>query len=147
EILEADLTGLALDLARWGRRDAAGLALLDAPPAGALAEARAVLGRLGALDQAGLLTAHGHKLTRMPLPPRLAHMVCAAADAGDALLGARIAAVLSEPGLGGNSVDLSDRLRGLAQDRSPRARDAQKLAERWARAAERDADRSGCGEA
>lgn len=147
EMLEADLTGLALDLARWGRTDAAGLALLDAPPAGALAEARSVLGRLGALDQSGLLTAHGRRLTRMPLSPRLAHMVCAAADAGDALLGARIAAVLSEPGLGGNGVDLSDRLRGLTQDRSPRARDALKLAERWAKAAERDADRSGAGEA
>ncbi|HUH09758.1 MAG TPA: ATP-dependent helicase HrpB, partial [Brevundimonas sp.] len=147
EMLEADLTGLALDLARWGQTDAAGLALLDAPPAGALAEARAVLGRLGALDQAGLLTAHGRRLTRMPLSPRLAHMVCAAADAGDALLGARIAAVLSEPGLGGNSVDLSDRLRGLAQDRSPRARDAMKLADRWARAAERDIERNRGGEA
>jgi len=147
EMLEADLTGLALDLARWGRTNAAGLALLDAPPAGALAEARAVLGRLGALDQAGLLTAHGRRLTRMPLSPRLAHMVCAAADAGDALLGARIAAVLSEPGLGGNGVDLSDRLHGLAQDRSPRARDALKLADRWAKAAERDAERSGAGEA
>lgn len=147
EVLEADLTGLALDLARWGRTDAVGLALLDAPPAGALAEARAVLGRLGALDQQGLLTAHGRRLTRMPLSPRLAHMVCAAADAGDALLGARIAAVLSEPGLGGNGVDMADRLRGLAQDRSARARDAMKLADRWARAAEQGAERGRSGEA
>jgi ATP-dependent helicase HrpB len=147
EMLEAELTGLALDLARWGRTDVAGLALLDAPPTGALAEARVVLGRLGALDQAGLLTAHGRRLTRMPLSPRLAHMVWAAADAGDALLGARIAAVLSEPGLGGNSVDMADRLRGLERDRSPRARDAMKLAERWARVAERGAERGRGGEA
>jgi ATP-dependent helicase HrpB len=62
-------------------------------------------------------------------------MVAAASDAGDALTGARIAAVLSEPGLGGSSVDLSDRLVGLSRDRSPRGRDAMKLAERWARAA------------
>ena len=135
EILEADLTGFALDLARWGARSTEGLALLDQPPAGAFAEARKVLERLGALDEAGALTAHGRRLTRIPLPPRLAHMVAVASDAGDAGLGARIAAVLSEPGLGGNDVDLRDRLRGLERDRSPRGRDAIKLAERWARAA------------
>lgn len=135
EIQEADLTGLALDLARWGARTTDGMALLDPPPAGAMAEARKVLARLGALDDAGGLTAHGRRLTRIPLSPRLAHMVAAASDAGDALTGARIAAVLSEPGLGGSSVDLSDRLVGLSRDRSPRGRDAMKLAERWARAA------------
>jgi len=135
EILEGDLTGFALDLARWGARDTEALALLDQPPAGAFAEARKVLARLGALNAAGALTAHGRRLTRIPLPPRLAHMVARASDAGDAALGARIAAVLSEPGLGGTDVDLRERLRGLARDRSPRARDALKLAERWARAA------------
>ncbi|MFY7718623.1 MAG: ATP-dependent helicase HrpB, partial [Brevundimonas sp.] len=135
EILEADLTGLALDLARWGARSTEALALLDQPPAGAFAEARKVLERLGALDEAGALTAHGRRMTRIPLPPRLAHMVAVASDAGDAGLGARIAAVLSEPGLGGHDIDLRDRLRGLERDRSPRGRDAIKLAERWARAA------------
>lgn len=135
EILEADLTGFALDLARWGARSTEALALLDQPPAGAFAEARKVLERLGALDESGALTTHGQRMTRVPLPPRLAHMVAVASDGGDAVLGARIAAVLSEPGLGGNEVDLRDRLRGLERDRSPRGRDAVKLAERWARAA------------
>ena len=135
EILEADLTAFALDLARWGTRTTEGLALLDQPPAGAFAEARKVLERLDALDGEGALTAHGRRLTRIPLPPRLAHMVAAASDAGDATLGARMAAVLSEPGLGGNDVDLRERLRALDRDRSPRARDAMKLADRWARAA------------
>jgi ATP-dependent helicase HrpB len=135
EILEADLTAFALDLARWGARSTEGLALLDQPPAGAFAEARKVLQRLDALDEAGGLTDHGRRLTRIPLPPRLAHMVAAASDAGDAMLGARIAAVLSEPGLGGNDPDLRERLRGLDRDRTPRARDALKLADRWCRAA------------
>ena len=135
EILEADLTGFALDLARWGRRSTEDLALLDQPPAGAIAEARKVLTRLGALDQSGTLTSHGQRLTRIPLSPRLAHMIAMAGDAGDAALGARIAAVLSEPGLGGTDADLRERLRGFERDRSPRARDAHKLAERWARAA------------
>ena len=135
EILEADLTGLALDLARWGARSAEGLALLDPPPVGAFAEARKVLTRLGALDETGALTPHGRRLTRIPLAPRLAHLVAVASDGGDALTGARIAAVLSEPGLGGNDVDLRERLKGLDRDRSARARDAKVLAERWARAA------------
>lgn len=135
EIQEADLTAFALDLARWGAKSVEGLALLDPPPAGAMAEARKALTRLGALDAKGDLTAHGRRLTRIPLAPRLAHMAAVASDQGDALCGARIAAVLSEPGLGGNGVDLYDRLRGLERDRSPRGRDAMKLAERWARAA------------
>ena len=135
EIQEADLTAFALDLARWGAKSVEGLALLDPPPAGAMAEARKALTRLGALDAKGDLTAHGRRLTRIPLAPRLAHMAAVASDQGDALGGARIAAVLSEPGLGGNGVDLHDRLKGLERDRSPRGRDAMKLAERWARAA------------
>jgi ATP-dependent helicase HrpB len=135
EILEADLTGLALDLARWGARSADGLALLDPPPAGAFAEARAVLTRLGALDDQGGLTAHGRRLAGLPLAPRLAHLVAVAADAGDPALGARVAVVLSEPGLGGRDVDLRDRLKGFDHDRSPRANDARRLAERWARVA------------
>ncbi len=135
EILETDLTGLALDLARWGAKTTEGLALLDAPPAGAFAEARAVLTRLGALDAAGGLTAHGRRLTRIPLAPRLAHLVAVASDAGEAVVGGRIAAVLSEPGLGGNEIDLRDRLKGFERDRSQRAQDARKLVERWAKAA------------
>ena len=135
EILEADLTAFALDLARWGARSTGGMALLDAPPAGALAEARAVLTRINALDATGALTAHGQRLARIPLPPRLAHLVAVASDGGDATFGARIAAVLSEPGLGGHETDLRDRLRAFDRDRSPRAVDARKLADRWARAA------------
>jgi len=135
EILETDLTAFALDLARWGARSTEGLALLDAPPAGALAEARGVLSRLKALNPEGGLTSHGRRLTRIPLPPRLAHLVVLASDAGDAKLGAQVAAVLSEPGLGGNGTDIRDRLQGFERDRSTRAGDARKLAERWARAA------------
>ncbi|WP_226634475.1 ATP-dependent helicase HrpB [Brevundimonas poindexterae] len=135
EILEADLTGLALDLARWGARSSEGLALIDPPPAGAFAEARAVLTRLGALYDRGDLTPHGQRMAELPMSPRLAHMVAVASDRGDALTGARIAAILGEPGLGGTSTDLRDRLEALERDRSPRARDALKLADRWARLA------------
>ena len=51
------------------------LAFLDPPPAAAFAEARALLSRLEALDDGGVLTAHGRALADMPLAPRLAHMV------------------------------------------------------------------------
>ncbi len=131
EILESDLSGLALDLARWGARDADGLSFLDAPPAGAFAEARGLIFRLGALDAEGSLTAHGKALAAVPLAPRLAHMLLSAG--GQADRAAMIAALLSEPGLGGRDTDLRTRLQALSRDSSQRARDARTLAGRWAR--------------
>jgi ATP-dependent helicase HrpB len=131
EILDADLSGLALDLARWGVKDPSGLAFLDPPPGAAYAEARALLVRLQALTPEGVLTAHGRALSEFPLAPRLAHMVLKAAETGQAPGAARIAALLSERGLGGRDADLRHRLEALDRDRSPRARDAKTLAERW----------------
>ncbi len=135
EILESDLSGLALDLARWGARDPSGLALLDPPPAAAFAEARKLLERLGALDGEGSLTAHGAALADLPLPPRLAHMVLRGAASDQAVRAARIAALLTERGLGGRDVDLRHRLEAFERDRSPRAKDARALADRWAKGA------------
>ena len=135
EILETDLSGLALDLARWGAKDPSELAFLDAPPAAAFKEARALLERLEALDGEGNLTAHGRTLAGLPLPPRLAHMLVKGAEAGAAERAAAVAVVLTERGLGGQDVDLRHRVESLARDRSPRARDAKALADRWARAA------------
>jgi len=135
EILETDLSGLALDLARWGARDPTGLGFLDPPPSAAFAEARALLVRLQALDGQGALTAHGKALAGLPLPPRLAHMVVRGAAGGQALLAARIAALLTERGLGGRATHLGHRLEAFDRDRSPRANDARKLVDRWARAA------------
>ena len=132
EILDADLSGLALDLARWGAKDAADLAFLDPPPAAAFAEARALLTRLEALDADGVLTAHGRALAEFPLAPRLAHMVLKAAETGQAQRAARIAVLITERGLGGRDADLRHRLDGLDRDRGPRARDAKALADRWA---------------
>jgi ATP-dependent helicase HrpB len=143
EILDADLSGLALDLARWGAPDPAALAFLDPPPAAAYAEARALLRRLEALDAAGVLTPHGKALSTFPLAPRLAHMVLKAAETGQAGRAAQIAALISEPGLGGRDADLRLRLEGFLRDRSPRARDARALAARWAALA----GRRGAGEA
>jgi ATP-dependent helicase HrpB len=142
EILEADLSNLALNLARWGARDVGGLAFLDKPPTAAFNEARVLLNRLQALDGQGGLTAHGRALADMPLAPRLAHMVVRAAASGQGERGAKIAAVLSEQGLGGREVDLRHRLESFDRDRSPRARDARTLSERWARQAQGAAGRA-----
>lgn len=132
EILDADLSGLALDLARWGAKDASDLAFLDPPPAAAFAEARALLVRLEALTVEGVLSPHGRALADMPLAPRLAHMVLRGAETGQALRAARIAALVSERNLEGRDIDLRHRLETFERDRSPRARDARALAQRWA---------------
>ena len=139
EILEADLSGLALDLARWGARDVKGLAFLDPPPAAAFAEARALLRRLQALDGEGTITLHGRALAGLPLPPRLAHMVVKGAASGAGRRAARIAALIGERGLGGKDADLRHRLEQLDRDRSPRAADSRTLADRWAEQAGRAA--------
>ncbi|MEM1430569.1 MAG: ATP-dependent helicase HrpB [Pseudomonadota bacterium] len=78
EIEVADLTPLALELALWGDPLARSLPFLTPPPAAALAEARALLARLGALDGRGGITAHGRALAALPVHPRLGHMLLAA---------------------------------------------------------------------
>jgi ATP-dependent RNA helicase HrpB len=133
EILDADLSGLVLNLAHWGVRDARALAWLDPPPAPAWNEARALLVRLGALDEEGAITEVGRRIRNLPLAPRLARMVIeAGGQAGDAAL---LAALLSERGLGGVSTDLSERLQRLARERSQSADALRGLAAGWARAA------------
>jgi ATP-dependent helicase HrpB len=137
EILDADLSGLALDLAAWGVSDPATLAWLDPPPKPAWNEAIALLTRLAALDEAGRLTAHGTAIAELPLPPRLAHMVLKASANDEGLLAARIAVVVTEQGLGGRDVDLRARLHRFSGERGQRADAARGLADRIARVAGR----------
>jgi ATP-dependent helicase HrpB len=132
EILAADLSGLLLDLAQWGVTDPGKLAFLDPPPGPALAEARALLAELAAVDAQGRITEEGRMLRRLPLPVRLARMVVDAAAEGCGERAAEIAAVLSERGLGGDDVDLAHRLDRFRRDRSRRGEDARRMAKRWA---------------
>lgn len=73
EIKSADLSDIALHLACWGTPRGEGLALMDAPPEAAMADAEAVLRAIGAVDEAGLATEHGRELAKIPLDPRQAH--------------------------------------------------------------------------
>ena len=134
EILSADLSSLVLDLAAWGSAPEQ-LAFLDPPPRPPLAEAKALLTELGAVDGNGRITEEGQKLRRLPLPPRLARMVVDAAAFGAARDAAEIAVLIGERGLGADDVDLTHRLDNLRRNRSPRARDARAMAARWAEVA------------
>jgi ATP-dependent helicase HrpB len=108
EIEVADLAGLALELALWGGTD---LPFLTPPPAGPLAEARALLTALGALDQHGHITAHGKRLAGLPLHPRLAHMLAVAGPQA-----ATLAALLAERDpLRGAGPDLGLRMQAIAR--------------------------------
>lgn len=128
EILEADLSPLLLDCAIWGVIDPRTLRWLDPPPDAGLAEARARLTELGALDADGRATAHGRAMAALPMLPRLSHMLIAAGAQA-----AEIAVLLSERGLGGTDVDLETRLSRWRGERGQRAEAARGLAKRWAK--------------
>ncbi|MDE2362644.1 MAG: ATP-dependent helicase HrpB [Hyphomicrobiales bacterium] len=140
EILSADLSGLALDLAAWGVRERTALPFLDPPPAPAWSEAIKLLQSLDALDADGAVTDEGRAIRDLPLPPRLARMVIDAGRRGAGRMAGEIAALLSERGLGGNAADLADRLARFRRDRSQRADAARGMARGWARAASENGD-------
>ncbi|KUH35483.1 ATP-dependent helicase HrpB, partial [Streptomyces kanasensis] len=96
EIQVADLAAFALQAAVWGDPDASGLALLDPPPAGALAAARSVLAAVGAVDAAGRATERGVRMSRLGLHPRLARALLDGAPAVGARRAAEVVALLSE---------------------------------------------------
>lgn len=133
EILESDLTGLVLDLAIWGVADPGQLKWLDIPPSSAVAEARDRLRLLGAIDADGRPTEHGRRIAALPLPPRLAHMLLAAAPLGLADVAAKLAVLVTERGLGGREADAEARLRNWDRARDRRSEAARGLAARWAR--------------
>jgi ATP-dependent RNA helicase HrpB len=135
EVLAADLSSFALDLAAWGA-GADKLAFLDPPPRAALTEAKALLAALGAIDESGRITEEGRQLRRLPLPPRLARMVIDAARMGQGTPAAELAALMGERGLGGDDIDMRERLATLRRDRSARARDARVMVQRWAEVAQ-----------
>ena len=112
EIAQVELAGLALELAAWGDAD---LRFVDPPPPGALAAARDLLQRLGALDGRAI-TPVGRRMLALGTHPRLAAMLLAPQDPRERALACDLAAL----------VEARDPLRPLPG--KPRS-DA--LAERW----------------
>ncbi|MGW2438293.1 ATP-dependent RNA helicase [Streptomyces goshikiensis] len=96
EIRIADLAQFALQAACWGDPDAAGLALPDPPPAGAMAAAREVLVAVGAVTPDGRATPRGVGMSRLGLHPRLARALLDGAAAVGPRRAAELVALLSE---------------------------------------------------
>ncbi|MEZ0371569.1 MAG: ATP-dependent helicase HrpB, partial [Candidatus Sericytochromatia bacterium] len=96
EILSADLAPLVLELALWGTSDPESLVWLDPPTAAAWKQASELLQALEAIDAHGRISAHGKALARLPLAPRLGHMVLRAKSAGLGGLACTLAALLAE---------------------------------------------------
>jgi len=127
EIRVSDLSPLALDLALWGVRDPTSLSFLEAPPAAHLAEGRALLAKLGALDGSGSITPLGRLMAALPMHPRLAAMLLAGEALGAGALACTLAALLSERDImprGSGSIsdsDLLDRVEALEARHDPQA--------------------------
>lgn len=116
EMLEADLTPLALELAAWGASSPEELAWLDPPPAGLYRQAVCLLQQLGALDGQERITGHGRRMVELGLHPRLAQMLLKAVELGFGRTACLLAALLEErdlfrgSGTAGEDCDLRSRL-------------------------------------
>jgi len=135
EIAEADLSGLVLACAIWGVTDPTTLRWIDPPSTAAVAEAKRRLASFGLIDADGRPTSHGQKVARLPVSPRLGHMLVAAGDHGWGRTAAEVAVLLSEQGLGGNDPDLETRIRRWRSESGRRAEAGRGLAQRWAKLA------------
>ncbi|MCH5173272.1 MAG: ATP-dependent helicase HrpB [Bacteroidales bacterium] len=96
EILEADLSSLALDVAAWGERDVSALPWLTPPPSFPLRTAAQLLVSLGALAPDGSITPHGRTMAKWPCHPRIAQMLLQGPTPKLKALAADIAAIVEE---------------------------------------------------
>lgn len=96
EILRLDLAATVLELRAWGLGNPHRLRWLDAPGEPALRHAEQLLTRLGVIEEDGALTAIGHRMLRLSVPPRLARMLVEAEQRGCAEAGSLLAALASE---------------------------------------------------
>ncbi|SBW06224.1 ATP-dependent helicase HrpB [uncultured delta proteobacterium] len=135
EIADADLASLSLDALAWGSEPAS-LPWLTPPPEAALQHAAETLLALDAARPGPegrlAITPHGQKLARLPLHPRLAHMVlqAEAVEPGLSCLAACLAALVSERdplrknAAGESDADIRLRLPLLRRPENKRLKDA-----------------------
>ena len=117
DILTGDLTGLALQLARWGTTNTRELTFLDPPDQSAMQAARTLLTSLGAVDPHGQITDHGKAMADLPTDARIAHLLLRGAVLGAPTMAARLAAILQEGDpQRGEGADLRRRLALVAGD-------------------------------
>ncbi|WEM42693.1 ATP-dependent helicase HrpB [Photobacterium sp. DA100] len=130
EILRADLTSLAMELAQWGCQSAADLHWLDLPPEPALKQAHALLVGLGAMDEAGRLTEMGSAIQTLGVEPRHAAMLLMAQKHGHKAMAtaALLVALLEEPPRGNNNPDLHFQLNLIESGKQSRSKAYQQRA-------------------
>ena len=118
EIGQVELAGLALELAAWGESN---LRFPDPPPPGALAAARELLQRLGALDGVAI-TPLGKRMLALGTHPRLAAMLLAPTRPQESALACDLAALVEarDPLRGPRSDALAHRWQALAAFRTGR---------------------------
>lgn len=114
EILNADLTPLALQLLQWGIDDPKELAWLDPPGSGPWQQAVSLLIKLGAIiasDNSLRLSEHGVQMAKLAAHPRLAHMLICGKSIGQGSKASLLASILSDRDpFGRDTPDMNERL-------------------------------------
>ncbi|WP_439475377.1 ATP-dependent helicase HrpB [Algoriphagus formosus] len=118
ELLEADLTGMVLDMIAWGKDNIQEMAWLTPPPKASIAQSEKVLEAIEAIEN-GQITAHGKAIQTLPLQPRIAHLLLYAKENGQLELATDVAAILEERDpLGADAgVDINLRVEALRRYR------------------------------
>jgi ATP-dependent helicase HrpB len=119
EIMEADLTSLTLDLAKWGVDDIEKLTWLTPPPKSAITQSTETLHQINALEN-NRITTHGKLIHSLACHPRIAHMLIRAKEINMVQLASDIAAVIEErdPMTRDTGIDINLRIEALRRARN-----------------------------